>query len=524
MNENLNTSLPSLSYADLLDSGISLSEFARVCDVKNIRYWKTRGIPSQFQKTLFSFLEKNDCINSENKTIKKLCDTGLSHAQQGIQRFEFEKNGKNRQNKPQLNCVIQGLSHAQQGIQRFDSEKIGVSHLDSMRNSQPFSNDAACSQSNQDQKVELIFSMPNQQTGEILPFVELKNGQFEIYISPIEARLQRWVLQSAIKHLLPKKRISTCLRIRGSGQEDIKVLRNVSRKTAHFGGLQTCGSVWDCPICAIKISERRRVDEVLPAMEAWQAEGGQCWLLTLTHPHSKMDVLSDLLKGEQKAMSRMTGSRFYEDLLESVGCIGTIRAWEVTYGDNGFHPHFHIILFVRTGLEEFKEQFYLAWSNSCRLAKLPIPDRKAFDLQDGSRAHAYASKGVWGLSNEITKGHLKKSKKGRSPMDLIRSYAFDDDKQAGALFVEYSHAFFRKQQLRWSPGLKAYFAIGEKTDEEIAAEQDDQASVLGRIDWPTWKLVLKRELRGEIIEFARLGYWDAIVRLLDSLKKIEKVN
>ncbi|MFI3119609.1 MAG: hypothetical protein QX203_06490, partial [Methylococcaceae bacterium] len=272
--------------------------------------------------------------------------------------------------------------------------------------------------------------------------------------------------------------------------------------------------------------ERRRVDEVLPAMERWvdqggiDGQGGQCLLLTLTHPHSRADVLADLLKGEQKAMRVMTASRFYKDILRLIGCIGTIRAWEVTHGANGFHPHFHIILFARAGLDLFdlKEQFYLSWANSCRLAKLPIPDRKGFDLQDGSEAHSYASKGVWGLDHEITKGHLKKSKKGRSPMDLIRSYVFDKDKQAGALFVEYSKAFHRKHQLQWSPGLKAYFKIGEKTDEQIAAEQDDQAHELGDIDWPMWQLVLRSEYRGEIMEFARLGNWDAILRLLDTLK------
>ena len=106
-------------------------------------------------------------------------------------------------------------------------------------------------------------------------------------------------------------------------------------------------------------------------------------------------------------------------------------------------------------------------------------------------------------------------------MDLVRSYAFDDDKQAGALFIEYSKAFHGRRQLQWSPGLKAFFGIGEKSDEMIAAEQDDKASVLGEIDWHTWTLVLKSELRGEILELARLGSWEAITRLLLNLKNVE---
>lgn len=400
-------------------------------------------------------------------------------------------------------------------------------YLDTMRNLQPASHGAASSHFIANGKTPSLSEFVDKETGEILQCVEGKNGALVRHVDAIENRLERWILQSAAKHLLPKKRIDKCLSVRAHGQTHIKVLYNKLRKTSHFGNLQTCGSVWDCAICAVKISERRRVDEVLPAMERWidqggaDGQGGQCLLLTLTHPHSKTDFLADLLKCEQKAMSSMTGSRAYRDLLNDCGSIGTIRAWEVTHGENGFHPHFHIILFVRTGLDlvELKERFYLAWANACRLAKLPIPSVFGFDLQDGSYAHNYVSKGVWGLDHEITKGHLKKSKAGRSPMDLLRSYVFDKDKQAGALFIDYSKAFHGKRQLTWSPGLKAYFKIGEKTDEQISAEQDDQANELGLIDWPTWQLVLKFEMRGEIMELARLGAWDAILDLMKGLKK-----
>jgi len=169
-------------------------------------------------------------------------------------------------------------------------------------------------------------------------------------------------------------------------------------------------------------------------------------------------------------------------------------------------------------LEGFEDRFYSLWANACRLAKLPIPGRAhGVRLHDGSKAHAYASKGVWGLDHEITKGHLKKSKKGRSPMELIRSYVYENDKQAAALFVEYSKAFHGKCQLYWSPGLKERFGIGEKTDEQIAAEQDETAVLLGRIEWPVWKLVLKSEYRGEILELARQGSWEPVAFLLEGL-------
>lgn len=354
-------------------------------------------------------------------------------------------------------------------------------------------------------------------TGEIIDFAGKQCASDAL----LGTRLERWVLQSAVKKLLPAKRVAKCCRLRTPNTETVKVLHNLVNKTAHYGGLQTCGSVWDDPVCAAKISERRRVDEVAPAMQAWELQGGQCLLLTLTHPHYSRDVLAELLKREQQAMRRFTGSRAMSTLNKHIGFKGSIRAWEVTHGENGFHPHFHIILFVANPLpvqlHALEMAFYELWANACRLAKLPIPNRSFVKLHDGSNANAYVSKGVWGLDREITKGHLKKAKKGRSPMDLLRSYAYAYDKQSGALFVEYSKAFHGRRQLQWSPGLKKSFGIGEKSDDQIASEQDETATMLGEIEWPVWQRVLKSELRGEILELARLGSWESIARLLQSV-------
>lgn len=414
----------------------------------------------------------------------------------------------------------------------LDGQNASISgvYLGSMRNNQPANNGGASRGiilTPQNLTQPLLFPFTDHETGEVFICVEGKNGALKQYTDPVENRLEKFILQSAAKHLLPSKRVSKCCRLRAYGQNDIQVLHNPALKTAHYGGLQTCGSVWDDPICAAKISERRRVEEVLPAMNQWKDQGGQCLLLTLTHPHNMNHVLIELLKGEQKALSSMSGARVYRALMQSIGFIGSIRAWEVTYGFNGFHPHFHFILFVRIDLDlvSLEDQFYLSWANACRLAKLPIPDREhGVSLEDGTKADFYVSKGLWSLDHEITKGHLKKSNKGRSPMDLLRSYTYDHDKQAGALFVEYSNAFHGKRQLHWSKGLKDYFSIGEKTDEEVAGEQDERAILLGRIDWPVWQLVLKSEMRGDILELGRSGSWEAIQRLLDFLIKNDSLG
>jgi hypothetical protein len=121
----------------------------------------------------------------------------------------------------------------------------------------------------------------------------------------------------------------------------------------------------------------------------------------------------------------------------------------------------------------------------------------------------------------MTKGHMKKAKKGRTPFDLLRAYLYDEDKHAMGLFKGYAEAFKGKRQLVWSKGLKEHFRIGEESDEEIAARQDDRAFLLGEITVDEWRKILRFDVRGEVLELARHG-WEPVRRFLDALPGDEK--
>jgi hypothetical protein len=227
-----------------------------------------------------------------------------------------------------------------------------------------------------------------------------------------------------------------------------------------------------------------------------------------------------MLKAQALAMSRFNSGRSAQALWSSIGCIGTVRAWEVTHGVNGWHPHFHILVFCDSGLSlvELLPSFYAGWANACRLAKLPTPSvEHGVRLDNGRKASEYVTKGLWGLDYEMTKGHLKKAAKGgRSPFDLLRLYLNDRDKHAGALFCDYATAFKGKRQLVWSKGLKALFSVDEQTDEETAARVEDDAVFLGNIPFEQWRAVLRSDKRGQVLELA-CNDWDAVQRLLDLL-------
>ena len=75
-------------------------------------------------------------------------------------------------------------------------------------------------------------------------------------------RARRYALQSVVRDILPNSRTSKCHRYKTPNKE-IEVWRGVSAGVAgkaFYKGLMVCGSLWTCPVCAAKISERRRLE------------------------------------------------------------------------------------------------------------------------------------------------------------------------------------------------------------------------------------------------------------------------
>jgi len=363
------------------------------------------------------------------------------------------------------------------------------------------------------------------ETGEILA-----SGQ-----DATSRRLERFALQSVARSIIPETRTAKCLRVpfRPDGQVD--VWYSPEHGSASFGGLCTCASVWACPVCSAKISERRRV-EILSAIGAWEARGGSVVLLTLTHGHTQGDRLADLLKGEQKALDRFFGCRKGRDLMAALGRVGQIRAWEVTHGrlrelNNGWHPHFHILLFLEHShldLSWAEDWAFQVWNNACGLAGLPLPNRRhGVTLQDGAQAAAYVSKmgheearihaDTWGLDREMTKGHTKRAKDGETPFDFLRASLIGDDPEGRWLFREFVRGFKGKRQLVWSRGLRDLLGIEDRTDEEVASAQEADALILGMLTREHWRFVLKLDARGELLELASRGSWEPVERLLAGL-------
>jgi hypothetical protein len=343
--------------------------------------------------------------------------------------------------------------------------------------------------------------------------------------------VERYMLQAAARDLLPKSITAKCMRVKRS-KELVQVWKSKEHKKAHYVGLVTCGSVWACPVCAAKISERRRI-EVKQPMDAHKAAGGCVNLLTLTCPHQRTDDLVVLLPKQAKALNRFWSDRTTKAILAEMGTVGQIRAAEVTHGrlspyNNGWHPHYHIMMFQGVGVDlsrfdqaqmmDWQVRLYLQWAKACKAAGLGEPSfAHGLKLDGGDKAEKYMTK--WGLEHELTKGHIKKAISGETPFDLLRAYLADrTDKQAAALFIQYANAFKGKRQLHWSKGLKKRYAVTDKTDIELATSAEDKCSFLADITDPQWADVLAVKGRGVALQVAAAGGRDALAVYLESIK------
>lgn len=329
------------------------------------------------------------------------------------------------------------------------------------------------------------------------------------------ARSERYALQSISKKALPNERVSICLRnrLKKNGEdyyEDIKIWKHRKTHKAFYSGLAVCGSVWICPVCAAKISEKRK-EELKQAFALHKADGGFIAMLTLTFSHDRFDKLDDILDKFGQATQKLMRGKAFDNIRSEMGLIGRVRAFEVTYGDNGFHPHAHIALFYTNecDLDDLRIKMYVLWEKACNKVNLKTNFQYGLNLQSAEKAEDYFTKhGSWSIEQELTKWHVKKAKKeSLSPFDFLRMYLETENEKYLSLFREYAISFKGKRQLQWSQGLKKKFIIEDKTDEQLAKEKVEEADILGVLSFEDWKQILKTDSRAEFLDrIEKYGY------------------
>ena len=218
----------------------------------------------------------------------------------------------------------------------------------------------------------LLWASTGEETGEIVAFERARDGSVKPHVSSQMARAERFALKSVVNKFMPKSRTAKCMRWRVPHQE-LQLLKSAEFNKAFYSGLQVCASVWGCPVCSGKITERRRI-ELVGAVATAKAKGWQVFLLTLTVPHGLGDELGAMLDKMMAAWRKTTNDRVGRSIRAAIGLEGTVRALEVTDGANGFHPHFHVLLFISSNVttDTVQQAYTGLWINACVKAGLPL--------------------------------------------------------------------------------------------------------------------------------------------------------
>ncbi len=328
------------------------------------------------------------------------------------------------------------------------------------------------------------------------------------------ARAERYELQAVLRGLISEnRRIQGCLRFPRDGASHVEIHQNHNSGLAYYSGLQTCGRGGICPACGSKIAEHN-CREIQAALDVWRGRGGVPALLTLTMPHYRSQRLSDNLSAMLAAYRALLQNRPYRTLRIHAKLDHSIRALEITYGPrNGFHPHLHILGFFGADFDApaFERQLARLWLANLQRQGVQIDDPAAVLLrgvrvQLGFTAGAeYVSKigRTWGLAEEVAKANRKKGRgEHYSPADLLRHVRDDTLPAARAVFREYAAAIEGKSLLQLSRDMRKELGLkAEKSDQEIAAGEDQVDAVLALLTLHEWRAV-------------RFGGVAAVVRVL----------
>jgi hypothetical protein len=291
---------------------------------------------------------------------------------------------------------------------------------------------------------------------------------------------------------------------------------------AHYAGLETCGSIWACPVCSAKIRNARG-GEISAAAARWDLAGNSVYMVTLTMPHDFGMKLAALLPVIADGFRSVISGRAWLLVKARARVAGTIRSVEVTHGPNSWHPHLHVLVFIEGdpgagALAALALHIRSRWARYIKAQGYRSPDLAHGVVIDrctsAAEAGAYIAKTQDGaaVGNELARADLKTGRHAhRTPLQILEAFRWSGDIEDLALWHEYERATRGHQAITWSKQLRQLLTQSpERTDEEIAAEEIGGA-VLVVIEARTWRSVTRIPgLAAHLLDEAERGGAEAV--------------
>jgi hypothetical protein len=289
-------------------------------------------------------------------------------------------------------------------------------------------------------------------------------------------------------------------------------------------------------VCA-PICRARRAREIQVGLAVHEALGGGVEFVTLTIQHHRAERLAPLLDLVANGFRAVCGSgRFVREWYldrEALGIVGTIRTLEVNHGENGWHPHLHVLVLTRGALTDqqrslLADGFWHRWAGHLGDRGHHSTTRErglvAVAVRSANDVARYMSKVYDNVHHEMARADMK-AKGGRNPFrilaDLVKAGRADrltgEVNRDFMIWREYELAIKGRRFLTWSDGLKGRLGVNEVSDDELVAQEVDgeQLAVIGTMAWRSmrgqpWKLALAlsaAERHGEAGVYQLLDCW-----------------
>lgn len=333
-------------------------------------------------------------------------------------------------------------------------------------------------------------------------------------------------------------RLATCHSYRAYGQDKItiKLNDNQNNPDGTFAGLQTCGCVWGCPVCAprIMVEYGRFIQEALAYGEAHDL--APVMLAFTARHHAKMET-EWFMKRFQAAWSMFTSGRAWVRLKKDLQIVDYITNLEATFNGNGAHIHKHAIFFIP--FDALKAQAAAAEAAAAALdATGPGDDTEGqtkldLSLQDTLTEHwlhclrANGLDGLGGIALHVkTGGNVGKTyltklglqvdesnnlsyeltssdtKDGRNIWDVLR-HAHYGDEEASAIYLDYVQVMTGRNFLTTSHGFRDKVgAFVAENPLEFVTEQSNKMTDFAEISQYWWDIVQDANAMGQVLEIA----------------------
>jgi hypothetical protein len=240
----------------------------------------------------------------------------------------------------------------------------------------------------------------------------------------------------------------------------------------------------------------RRGAEVSQAVEWWRTQDDTATadvvLLTLTVRHRAGDDLKTLRQGVSAAWRRLQQTRDWREMRAASGLRHFVRCQEVTYGENGWHPHLHVLLFcTRPDVPLFwRDELTALWRHEVMhvLGEACLPSKaRALDIAP-CEDRTYLTR----MGLEVGSPAAKHAREGHmSAMqlaaELARAPLGAERNRLHGLWVEYATAMHGAHQLQWSRGLRERLGVPESDFAIVTAPELPAKIVIAEIPRETWR-------------------------------------